>query len=587
MELRRPTHGECIGKWARLRVSHRQCCHYRRLSGENYFGYNCQLRGQHHLGAVRWSLRRGALIPATGRAPTQGTPAVTVATSAPVLIQNSYISGPADLISDAVYGNNLTVKNVIGIGVNPNVAGRTSGIFVNAQHPALLDVENCYFENVVYGIWVRGYAGNRNGTQTITILNNRGRNTIGAESDGNGGYLPGETHWQWAHTIQIGNVNAVPGIHIAWNEFINYPYQSLVNEAVSMYDSGGTSSSPALFHDNYVQGAYAWNPAVDGSNAGGFATDGASSDTVQTASAFNSVYNNQIIDTVNMGIEFSTGHDNVAYDNEVISSGLLPNGAHIAAQNVGIAVYDVYGNIARGTMYNNNMYSNKAGWMCWAARCAWDGYRNDDYFPTNNSYYSTNTTIPTNPITLAMVSNEYTTWLSKISSNGKVVGPANASTTTNQSGGESTTLSPAAWYTVTNTNSSLCVEAAAGGVSNGTGILQYTCGANQADQEWQFRPTDSGYYQVITRGTASDVGWDVTGGPWATADGVHVQLWAYVGGTNQQWMPMSLGNGAYKFVTRNSSKCMDVPGASSAVLTPLQQYDCNGTGAQSFTLQQK
>jgi hypothetical protein len=40
-------------------------------------------------------------------------------------------------------------------------------------------------------------------------------------------------------------------------------------------------------------------------------------------------------------------------------------------------------------------------------------------------------------------------------------------------------------------------------------------------------------------------------------------------------------------VARNSSKCLDVPGASMALSTHLEQYDCNGTGAQSFTLQQK
>jgi glucosylceramidase len=89
--------------------------------------------------------------------------------------------------------------------------------------------------------------------------------------------------------------------------------------------------------------------------------------------------------------------------------------------------------------------------------------------------------------------------------------------------------------------------------------------------------TNTGHNQV----------WDVNGGPWATANQTIVQLWNYVGGTNQQWMPVSLGNGLYKFVARNSSKCLDVPDASSAVLTQLQQYDCNGTGAQSYTLQQK
>ena len=75
---------------------------------------------------------------------------------------------------------------------------------------------------------------------------------------------------------------------------MNYPSQSLVNENINMFDSGGTSSSPAQIHDNYVQGAYAFNPAVDGYNGGGFTTDGGAGDTAQTASAFNNIYNNQI-----------------------------------------------------------------------------------------------------------------------------------------------------------------------------------------------------------------------------------------------------------------------------------------------------
>jgi hypothetical protein len=81
--------------------------------------------------------------------------------------------------------------------------------------------------------------------------------------------------------------------------------------------------------------------------------------------------------------------------------------------------------------------------------------------------------------------------------------------------------------------------------------------------------------------------WEVAGGPYATANQVAIELWSYGGGTNQQWMPVSVGNGAYEFIARNSSKCLDVPGASTAVLLGLQQYDCNGTGAQSYTLQQK
>jgi hypothetical protein len=564
----------------------------------SYQGKTASVTISSSIGSVQWSgpltITQGGTYSGNWKSTDPHTPAVTVATTAPVLIENSYLTGPSDLIAAPYYGNNITVRNVIGLGVNPNVLGQANGLFVNVISPSLLDVENCYFESVLFGVYVRGYGGNRDGTQTITILNNRGRNILGLESNGNNGYLTGETNWQWAHAIQLSEINSVPGITIAWNEIINYPNQSLVNENINMYDSGGTSTSPAEFHDNYIQGAYAYNPPVDAYNGGGYVTDGSGSDTVATASAFNSVYNNQIVGTVNMAIEFSSGHDNVAYNNRAVSSGLLADGVEIPAQNVGLAIDDIYGNIENGSMYNNDMYSNTVGWMCWAARCAANGYRNDEYFPNDSSDYSTNTSIAANPITLQAENNEYTTWLQKIASNQMVVGPvvAGSTSTVGTSGTQAAAiLSSTAWYNIVNNNSSLCVDALSWGYLNGTAVVQYTCGAAQYNQEWQFQPTDSGYYRVVNRNALNRAGqnlvWDVNGGPSATADQINIQLWTYVGGTNQQWMPVSLGNGAYKFVARNSSKCLDVPEGSSAVLTVLQQYDCNGGGSQSFSLQQK
>jgi hypothetical protein len=47
-----------------------------------------------------------------------------------------------------------------------------------------------------------------------------------------------------------------------------------------------------------------------------------------------------------------------------------------------------------------------------------------------------------------------------------------------------------------------------------------------------------------------------------------------------------LGNGIWRFLARNSNRCLDVPSASIANGVQLQQYDCNGAGAQSFRLVQ-
>ena len=121
-------------------------------------------------------------------------------------------------------------------------------------------------------------------------------------------------------------------------------------------------------------------------------------------------------------------------------------------------------------------------------------------------------------------------------------------------------------------------------MANGTPVQQWPC-QNGLNQQWRFRPTDSGYYNVVPR-TVANMSWDVTGGAGATGNGVKVQLWTFGGngGTNQQWRPESLGNGRWRFRARHSGRCLDVPGASTAAGVQLQQWDCNGTGAQSFVL---
>jgi len=66
-----------------------------------------------------------------------------------------------------------------------------------------------------------------------------------------------------------------------------------------------------------------------------------------------------VVSTTNYGIGISSGHNNVAYNNTVISSGLLPNGQKIASQNVGIYVW----NQGDPNWGNNQEYGNTVGWM--------------------------------------------------------------------------------------------------------------------------------------------------------------------------------------------------------------------------------
>ena len=147
-------------------------------------------------------------------------------------------------------------------------------------------------------------------------------------------------------------------------------------------------------------------------------------------------------------------------------------------------------------------------------------------------------------------------------------------------------INTSAWYNVINQNSNSCVDASGWGTANGTSVQQWSCGNAQYNQEWQFRATDSGYYNVLNRNAAGqNEVWDDTGV--SSSSGAKIQLWQYGGGANQQWQPVSLGGGYYKFVNRYSGLCLDVPAASTANGVQLQQYTCNGTGAQSWKLSQQ
>jgi len=95
--------------------------------------------------------------------------------------------------------------------------------------------------------------------------------------------------------------------------------------------------------------------------------------------------------------------------------------------------------------------------------------------------------------------------------------------------------------------------------------------------------TGSGYYKVVSRNAANAV-WDVTGGTGA-GNGAKIQLWAYGGGTNQQWKAVPQAGGTYTLTPRsNPAQCLDVTDGSTTDGARLQQWTCSGAAAQSFTL---
>ncbi|THF86231.1 glycosyl hydrolase [Deinococcus sp. KSM4-11] len=342
-------------------------------------------------------------------------PAITVKTTDPVIIENANVKGPGNLISG--FKMNLTLRNTKGYGVNPNVSGKAMGRFLNSEDTVNLNVSNNYMEGTG-GIYVRNFIGNSGAGQTIKILRNSVKNIDGRLSNGSGGYQNAFVRYQF---VQFNSVRGLVNAEIGWNQVINEPGKSALEENINMYQSTGTSASRVKIHDNIIWGAYAINTATDSGYAGGgiLLGDGNGS-TMSTAGGYFEVYGNTIISTSNQGIGIAGGHDHNVHDNRVLSSGLLPNGQKIAAQNIGIYVWDQQGSKAGGVWVNNTVHDNQIAWMRYSSTGT--PSLANTWTPDCVSGSCYNNTTLVNPATLTTESSEYALWQSKASAAGQSIG---------------------------------------------------------------------------------------------------------------------------------------------------------------------
>jgi len=373
------------------------------------------------------------------------TAAVTIATTSPVTITNSCIlsKGTGIFASWSVTGGcpaNLTVTNTYGLALNPNVSGTTKGSFIGAACVANLVLTNNYIEGWAFGVAYNQNNGNNDGvTNTVKIKNNRFVNIDSRYSDGNGGYLSnlsGHDH-SGGHDILLQNAYqpsttphaGMPGVEIAWNEFIKEPFLSAGEDVINLYESLGTSTSPILIHDNFIFGAFPGNPLslAYGYYSGGgiIAGDGG---TITVNAGYASVYNNQVVATLNYGLASDFGHDNTLYNNRVLSSGFLRNGLLTPQGNCGLLLYN-YRNQTSSYYYNNNINTNLCGFVdthpyqdngtpfvqnAWSANAWLSTF-------TGNTWWTANSGFPT----VNDENAEYNTWVAKLAANSQTVGLTN------------------------------------------------------------------------------------------------------------------------------------------------------------------
>jgi hypothetical protein len=350
---------------------------------------------------------------------------IDIATREPVIIEYSNLQGRGTLIRSAYDRANVTVRHTRGVALNPNLpasAKRTPGRFLSLDEFESAVVENNELIGTS-GMYFRKYLGDPGEGQTIRIVRNRARNIDGRYSDGENRFS--DTGFYRVQFVQFNEVRDIAGAEIAWNEVINEPGKSRVEENINMYASRGTASSPISINNNYVQGAYPARPATDKYSGGGLMlADGGSKDAAG-AVGFVQAFRNQIVGTSNQGIAIAAGNNVEAFENRVISSGYLPDGVPIASQNVGVYVWDMQGNKRYGTFYNNVIRDNLVSWArpldsrtaqhpTWFPDCAKNA--------AGKSLCTGNRVLPSPP-TLQMEKQEYARWQKKVRDARVVLGP--------------------------------------------------------------------------------------------------------------------------------------------------------------------
>ncbi len=383
------------------------------------------------------------------------TPATAPASAiATVTLDHSNISGGNTLIDIHNFlanqgsrgGVNLTVNNSYITGVNPNVANQPQGRFIVGSSPHTLVVTRNNITNTA-GIKINGLGKPMAGP--LLISKNSVSNINGRLSTGNNGYYPQTS--ELVQFVQLGYLksNYNKSMEISWNQVINQPGQSGVEDNINIYQSEGTQALPLLIANNFIRGAYPLDMNSASFSGGGIITDGADPTYTIHTPSYVKIDSNQVVDTVNYGISIAAGHHNSMTNNTVVGVNRLPSGKISKASNIGMTIWmgAKYGTSAAhpvltpeeiafnadidANFHDNSATNNKVGWT------RYDGTVDANGDLTNPAGLNVTYWFQTcNPDPMQCVPNqdlglpalnaanvEFTNWQTKLSNAGVTVGP--------------------------------------------------------------------------------------------------------------------------------------------------------------------
>lgn len=291
-------------------------------------------------------ITRGGTYKGNWESRKSDVPAVEVQTSEPVVIEDSRIRSAGALIYSQGYGADITVRNTEGYGLPPSpyTDYEKPRRFLAVDVFKNIVVEKCYL-NQTAGIYLGvEYTGNSSLEQTIKIRYNKARNISGEVYQGK---VP-------VQFVQFNYRGEVPYAEIAWNEVINEPGNSAVEDNINIYNSRGTPHSPIRIHNNYIQGAFPNPLHLKSYSGGGILMDSPGTDSLK-ATAYVQVYENHLVGLGNYCLGIAGGNHIEIHHNRAIVSALFPNGTPYHFWTSGIWAKDYY---KMHNTYANSMHHN-------------------------------------------------------------------------------------------------------------------------------------------------------------------------------------------------------------------------------------
>ena len=257
------------------------------------------------------------------------TPAISVRCDhGTVVIEHCTLSGVGNLIQTFDPAPHaIIIRDNRGRSAFSDRAGQLKGRFLLARKPRTLIVHNNDFRGTL-GMRVHGVSPDYDGDDQIRIVRNRCLDVDGRRSDGSGG--PTNEGRYKTSFFQLMDTPRTPNVVVAWNHVVNRPFESRVEDVVSMYRSGGTEDHPVDIAFNLIDGGY-HGDAVDGRDFAGVGIntgDGPPDDEGRSMCGWTVARNNTVLNTGHGGISITSGSDITVRDNRVFSTSKVDGRYH-------------------------------------------------------------------------------------------------------------------------------------------------------------------------------------------------------------------------------------------------------------------